>query len=1062
MSEIFLKLFNMSITASWLIAAVVLVRFLFRKAPKSLNIFLWALVALRLIFPFSFQSVMSLVPSSQTIPDTILSNYTFTVSSGINAIDTPINDVLSEHYYEGVTVPTDTGKTLLSTLGIVWLIGTFALLVYSIVSYLRLRKKVSASIKLSDNIFVCDEIDSPFILGIIRPKIYLSSGLTNEEKSFVIAHEKAHLKHLDHLWKPLGFLLLSVYWFNPLMWLSYVLLCKDIELACDERVIKNMNRESMANYSRTLLGCATNRKMILTCPVAFGEVGIKERVKNVLSYKKPAFWVIIVALIVSIIVGVCFMTNPKTQTNTLPDGMFIEEGIDLQPYVQILTNDKTIIVGQSTVMSYAKIFTYTETKKGIEIFDENGNKTKHTIKAKDNNTVIFDGNKYVRSDDDIEEIIHEALLEENHGYSGEYFTEGHIILGEENKNSKTKIIYLLVTLNSFGFENDCFVNEGGMSAPAVMTVKMLGNGTYDSQGIEYPEDGSNYSKSIKRMFPKKYQGRISSDSEKDSTEMWNQCVAQAESYLEEIGRKGVVCRWGDLEHYTFTDVGMPVDVSNNFENYLKWENYYEYIGSKEVIEDGTRYVYRTDISSIDGQNDVLIFEKINYETKETVKKAVLDVKTGAELSPAESQSAYNYRGYYGLDTRNGLVVYAIKMSEGSYSFVLAEEKADVDPSVLLPLETAEGMKIILSSYKLDLSKVKIKPIQHTLSSYLWDYEKEFDELEESRVRQMLGLQGCLDFHADYFDAKVIEVKKDNVLVENIRNFERYLVSTKVSTYRPVPDLYEGLYVRVTYNGVIMKTDPGIISDVYAIELYGDVAPYGVFEPAYLDIDNDGTDEFCTISFGPTSGLFTVVITAFDDGEIKYKNTFCLNSNYIVSDFNEIAFNKIDGTPGINLDGEFHKLYVKDNRIVIDNLDSEFEGYWGGSEWNYYDDVVVGKHKQETTAIDVDNEKTTKPHTTKNSAKEATTKNTAHNTTANTSEPASNYEVYSLKAKVKEVDGKHYVVERLDGETTGVLYQFNYTSAQFKVGDIVIVEYKYPIAETYPNSIINTVKVYKSK
>lgn len=953
MGEIFLKLFNMSITASWLVLAVVLVRFLFKKAPKSLNIFLWGLVALRLAFPFSFESIMSLIPSSQTIPDTILSNYTFTVSSGINAIDTPINDVLSKRYYEGVTVPTDTGKTLMTTLGIIWLTGTFALILYSLVSYLRLRKKVSASIKLSDNIYVCDEIDSPFILGIVKPKIYLSSGLSDEEKSFVIAHEKAHLKHLDHLWKPFGFLLLSVYWFNPLMWVSYVLLCKDIELACDERVIKNMDRESMADYSKTLLGCATNRKMILACPVAFGEVGIKERVKNVLSYKKPAFWVIVVALIVSVVVGVCFMTNPKTQTSTLPDGLFVASGNDLlHPYINISTKDKTIILAQTPVSGYAEILSFTETKKGIEIFDEDGNKTDHTIKVQEDG-VIFDGTGYVRRYDDVDSIIHEALLKNKTGYLGECLTEGHIILGEEKdkvigKDEYTKKVYLLFNISSFGFENDSlennrFVEVGGSSGCAVADIRYC-DGSYDVRDIEYPEDGSNYSKSIKRMFPKKYQGRIFSDNEKDSTEMWNQCVSQAESYLEEIGRKAEVCHWGDLEHYTFTDVGMPVDISNNFESYLKWENYYEYIGNKEVIEDGVRYVYRTYNSSIDGQNDVLIFEKINYETNETVKKAVLDVKTGAELSPAESQSAYNYRGYYGLDTRNGLVVYAIKMGESSYSFVLAEEKADVDPSVLLPLETAEGMKRILSSYKLDLSKVKIKPIQHTLSNYLWDYEKEFDELEESKVREMLGLQGCLDFHADYFDAKVIEVNKDDMLVERLRDNSRFLVSTKVSTYRPVPDLYEGLYVRVTYNGVIMKTDPGIILDVLAIEIYADVA------------ENE---------------------------------------------------------------------------------------------------------KYTTTEIDVDNE-TTKPNTTENSAKEATTKNTAHNTTANTSEPASNYEVYSFKAKVKEVDGKHYVVERLDSESTGVLYQFNYTSAQFKVGDIVVVEYKYPIAETYPNSIINTVKVYKSK
>ncbi len=306
MGDIFLSLLNISITAGWLILAVILLRFLFKKAPKTLNFILWALVALRLIFPFSIESALSLIPSAEPVHE---SSYSADISldSGISAVDAPVNSLINSGYN---AVQTEKGIDIAEICGIIWAVGLAAMLTYFAVSYLRVKKQTAAKINLRDNIFVCDDVNSPFILGVFRPKIILPSGLSDEQAEYVIRHEKAHLKHRDNLWKPLGYALLAVYWFNPLVWAAYLLLCRDIELACDERVIKNMDKDSVAGYSQALLDCVSNKRTVLACPVAFGEVATKERVKNVLNYKKPAFWIIIIAVIASIIAAVCFMTNP--------------------------------------------------------------------------------------------------------------------------------------------------------------------------------------------------------------------------------------------------------------------------------------------------------------------------------------------------------------------------------------------------------------------------------------------------------------------------------------------------------------------------------------------------------------------------------------------------------------------------------------------------------------------------------------------------------------------------------------------------------------------------------
>ena len=292
MTPIFLNLLNVSILAGWTVLAILLLRLVLRKAPKWTVCLLWAILAVRLLLPFSFESSLSLLPSAQVIPTDITEAETPAIHSAIPELDSAVNPALLQS-----TTQEGSLETLLATLSIIWLVGMGIMLVYSAISWLLLRLKVGASLRLHDNVYLCDSIQSPFVFGVIRPRIYIPSGLDGEALQHVLAHEKAHIQRKDHLWKPLGYLLLSFHWFNPLLWIGYILLCRDIERACDEKVLKRIGDAGKVGYANALLECSTHRRMILTCPVAFGELSVSSRVKSALRYKKPAFWIIAAALV---------------------------------------------------------------------------------------------------------------------------------------------------------------------------------------------------------------------------------------------------------------------------------------------------------------------------------------------------------------------------------------------------------------------------------------------------------------------------------------------------------------------------------------------------------------------------------------------------------------------------------------------------------------------------------------------------------------------------------------------------------------------------------------------
>ena len=343
MNEFFLKIVNMSISASWLILAVLILRLFIKRAPKCITVLLWGIVAVRLICPISIESVMSLVPSAETISYEITVDSPSDSSSDIPDIDHDTAPTTGEEHIQmpDTSVSAAPKVNIISIVSLVWISGAVIMLAYTAVSYFRLKSKIATAVLLRDNIFQSENVVSPFVLGVVKPKIYLPFNMKETDIELVSAHENAHIRRKDHIWKPLGFLILTIHWFNPLVWFGYVILCKDIELACDEKVIKNFDTEQKADYSQALLVCSVNRRMIAACPLAFGEVSVKERVKSVISYKKPAFWIIIAAILVSVIVAVCFLTNPQTTENE-PDAQTLESTSDTQSNESEISEESTV------------------------------------------------------------------------------------------------------------------------------------------------------------------------------------------------------------------------------------------------------------------------------------------------------------------------------------------------------------------------------------------------------------------------------------------------------------------------------------------------------------------------------------------------------------------------------------------------------------------------------------------------------------------------------------------------------------------------------------------------
>lgn len=313
MAEVFQKLLNMSIAAGWLILAVVVLRFVLKKAPKRFVLLLWAVVGLRLALPWSIESALSLIPSAATLPEGIMMERTPSLDTGIPALNNAINPGFAAAFAPEPAASANPLQVLLPIASLIWLAGAAAMLIWALASWLRLRSRMRTAVRLEGNVYESEMAGGPFVLGLFRPRIYLPFGLGEAERGHVLAHEREHIRRGDQVVKLLGFLLLCLHWFNPLVWLAYALLCRDIELACDERVVRNMGSGERADYSQTLLELSRPKRFVSVCPLAFGEASVKGRVKSVLSYKKPAFWLVVLAIVVCIGAAVCFLTDPKAK-----------------------------------------------------------------------------------------------------------------------------------------------------------------------------------------------------------------------------------------------------------------------------------------------------------------------------------------------------------------------------------------------------------------------------------------------------------------------------------------------------------------------------------------------------------------------------------------------------------------------------------------------------------------------------------------------------------------------------------------------------------------------------
>lgn len=537
MNTLFLDFLNISITASYIILAVILIRLIFPKIPRKFICILWAIAGIRLVLPFSFESIFSLIPSAETVPPDIVMSHSPTIQSGIPMLNSVVNPVISNTLAPDLGASVNPMQILTGIAWNVWIIGAAVLLVYGIFSYFRVKKTVSDAVLLNGNIWQSEKVVSPFILGVIKPKIYIPYGMDGEIRNHVIAHENAHLKRRDHWIKPLGFLLLAVYWFNPLIWVAYILLCKDIERACDEKVISQMNEDNRKEYASALLECAVNRRRIAACPLAFGETGLKERVKGIMNYKKPAFWVIVIAVIACVVAAVCFLTNPKssteytelgyrlniteetyTMTTQLPDktekmSYKVGEGTkgELSNGTKFEIIETNLQTGELTIkFSGEPLYTLVETSIGSEnkkcgqlTLNEN---TPHMLSSEIKSPYTEYTFEFVRTED-LENAISRAIMQRNRGgYKlGTFACEEHEIFASESVDTDDyeKVnVYMWVDYAEYIKYGDSLISISGSSCPTVLTFECV-DGRYNL--IEYwtSEDGSRYIDSIREKYPKK-------------------------------------------------------------------------------------------------------------------------------------------------------------------------------------------------------------------------------------------------------------------------------------------------------------------------------------------------------------------------------------------------------------------------------------------------------------------------------------------------------------------------------------------------------------------------------
>ncbi len=521
MTELFLEVLNRSLAASWLVLAVLGLRLALGKAPRWVHVLLWGIVAVRLLCPVSIRSELSLIPEPQPIPPQIMMAEEPRVSTGVDVLDGIINPTLQESFRPKPGGSANPLKILMAVAGQVWLLGAAAMALYTLLSYGLLRRRVATAVRLRENIYESKAVGSPFVLGLFRPNIYLPQGM--EEPGYVIAHEQAHIRRRDHWWKPLGFALLALHWFNPLMWAGYWLLCRDIELACDEMVIRTLDGEARADYSQALLRFSISRRSIAACPLAFGEVGVRDRVKSILHYKKPTLWILLAAIVGCLGLCLCFLTDPvgiPEDTGSYYYGIITGYGIEQEPYFTVYCDD-----------GVERRFSYEEHNHQIALLPDQ----RVWVRAEGDlaQKVSFTDHKWATDPDT---AIRWAIQDWNwdERYHGLFQASAFQTLVTEESGSRSThygVAQYMVLSN----DGTAVMVQSEFHVPTVISLERSPEGAY--RLVEYwePRDGSYHLKDLQKKFP------VMPDS--GAPELMEACYDQAAKYFQVPASSIVPINW---------------------------------------------------------------------------------------------------------------------------------------------------------------------------------------------------------------------------------------------------------------------------------------------------------------------------------------------------------------------------------------------------------------------------------------------------------------------------------------------------------------------------------------
>ena len=798
MEDLFLKIFNMSITASWIALAVMLLRLPLKKAPKWIMGVLWAFVALRLILPISLESVLSLIPSAQTLPADFTYSPAPAINSGIPAVNSAVNPVISESLAPAPGASANPTQILSFIASVIWLIGAAGMLLYMLISYIALKIKVRESVSLEKDVRICDRIPSPFILGVIFPRIYLPSNLGEENMRYVMEHERTHIRRGDHLWKPLGFVLLSVYWFNPILWAAYVLMCKDIELACDEKVIRNLGEDSKKAYSEALINCSAPRRLVSACPLAFGEVGVKERIKRVLNYRKPAFWIIILAIVSCTVVAVCFLTNPKRQVTIAslyaqadqPDG----ESDGLPKTSQIFDKVLDVWITDSAESAlYGDQDAYHIDSAMLEdyISDVKSIKLGADLKDADPYTVGSEPDYYIVVNSQFnDQFTHEMALCFSKDFT-EFWPEtvtgkpGRVYSVQEPEKVKRLFSWVMLSIKT-AYDDD---------------------GKVITDGMLFPDDLNHYVESPVWTDAKLFNALKSCKFDK-STEIRN---------FKGFGKLKQQMKITNL-------CGDDILIGND--------------GSGAILTYNGR-AFKIDYPDF----DAMLKETCSFKYPPTAC-----VISGPPEDTAPQQTTIFGRYYAAKNTiAQSLVLSSIQRPEFAPVFELYNSRYDSKAQNVIPVE---GLMLISrdTGERRDLGDAE----EISLT------KENFDELFSNSMQCEDGIS------AEYFW---------------VYTHKTYSFSTDTEFHYIIWTRKSEIYY---LNGSISREGKKTLLSGYRLT---DVTPGpnslgGYIDHAFFDVDGDGEQETCILSYGPTSGLYTIMFTVRQGDNYEYNTIFCPQFTYL--------------------------------------------------------------------------------------------------------------------------------------------------------------------------------------